>query len=273
MKRIARLFALTISTAALLFSSLSYAQSDEQHIQEILDRTGFNKLLDYVPQLSQNILKQSAGTLDPEVTSALNGAFQRAFTSRAVRRSVLATVRGHFDADKAEQYLTQLNSPLAQQMAALERLPNQAENQAAFQTYASQLQSSPAAAPRQALIERLDTANNTTGFSVELQTALFKAVFAAVDPILDDDMKLSEGELDKMVTEVRESLHKDTQFRTHASYLFAFKDLTDAELNSYVELCESSQHRWAIQLLGNAMVSALNQSGERAALFMAQSAE
>ncbi len=260
----------------LLFTAQASAGQQEEanvHIEQLLERTGFNKLLDRVPDFAQGVLKQSAGALDPEVNAAVSGVFQRAFSRTNVRRDVVRTLRAHHNREQAQAYLNILDSPLALKMAKLERAPNQAENRSAFQAYVHQLKSEPAPAPRLALIERLDQANRTTQFSVDMQTAFFKAVFSAVDPIMDPEMRLGDGELEKMVGEIRESLGKDIRNRTQASYLFAFRDISDNELEEYVRLCESEPHRWAIQLLGNAMISALNQAGERSALLMAEAAE
>ncbi len=261
------LFAFTFSCAQASNSA------DTAQIDQLLARTGFNKLLDRIPTFAQGVLKQSAGALDPEVNAAVSGVFQRAFSRTNVRRDVLRTLRAHYDAKQAQAYLTMLDTPLALKMAKLERAPNQPENRSAFQAYVNQLQSQPAPASRLALIKQLDDANRTTAFSVDMQTAFFKAVFSAVDPIMDAEMKLGDGELEKMVSEIRESLGKEIRSRTEASYLYAFRDVSDKELAAYVRMCESEPHRWAIQLLGNAMISALNQAGDRSALLMTEAAK
>lgn len=260
-------------TLFLLLTPPAFAQNNEVQIQSLLERTGFTRLLAHVPDFAQGVLKQSAGALDPEVNSALSAAFSQSFSTKNIRRKVLQTIQSHFDQEKAIEYLTLLDSPLAKEMAELERTPNQAEHKETFQKFILGQQSNPAVPERIELIKRLDDANNTTNFSVNMQTAFFKAVFSAVDPIMDTDMRLAKGELDKMVAEVRESLFQDIQKRTQLSYLYAFHTVDIKKLEEYIQLNESDNHRWAIQLLGNAMLSSLNQAAEHSAILMAQAAE
>ncbi len=264
---------LLVFTLTPVQASSSQSEGTTAQIEQLLERTGFNKLLDRVPDFAQGVLKQSAGALDPEVNSAVSSVFERAFSRSNIRSDVMRTLRTHHDSRQAQAYLEILDTPLAMKMAKLERAPNQPENRSAFQAYVHQLGNEPAPASRLALIERLDQANRASDFSVDIQTSLFKAVFSAVDPIMEPEMRLGEGELERMVGEIRESLGEDIRNRTQASYLYAFRDVPDSDLETYVRLCESEPHRWAIQLLGNAMISALNRAGERSALLMAEAAE
>ncbi len=262
------LFALLL----LALACLPLHAADRAGIDALLERTGFDKLLEHIPDFARNVLKQSSGALDPEVNAALADAFQRAFATRAVKRDVIRAIEAHYDPKLAQAYLAQLDTPLARKMAELEKRPGQADQRQTFIEFLGALREKPASPKREALVERLDRANRATDFSVDLQVALFKAVFTAVDPIMEPEMRLGEGEMEKMLKEVRQSLEEEIRQRTRASYLFAFRDVSDEELEHYVELAESEPNRWAIQLLGNALLSALNQGGERAALLMEEAA-
>jgi hypothetical protein len=83
-------------------------------------------------------------------------------------------------------------------------------------------------------------------------------------------MRVGDSEMEKMVKEVRQSFSSAYKEGTQISYLYTFRNLSDQELEEYIKLCESSDYRWGVQLLGNAMISALNQAAERAAVLMAQ---
>lgn len=256
---------LTLSSALT-----AHADDNDAQVKRIVDRSGLEKLIKHVPQLAQGVLKQSSGALEPKVNSALSDAFNQAFQPETVQRNFMAVVRSHYDAKQADDYLKLVESPLARKMAQLERALNDPEQQNNLRHFAEQLQSKPIADNRQALIKRLDKANHTSQLRIDMEAAFFKAVFTAIEPVMEADMRLGEGEMQQMETEVRQSLQSPVELGTQAYYLYAFRDLSDSELQSYVELCESSAHRWAIQLLGNAMVSALNQGAQRAARIMAQ---
>lgn len=246
-----------------------HAADKHQQIDTILEQTGFNKLLQYVPNFAQSVLKQSSGALEPEVNSALSSAFADAFATPVVKRDVVTVVSAHYDARHADTYIEQLRSPLSLRMAELERNTSDPANMDDFKAYAASLQETPPPAARRQLIQRLDEANRTTEFSVDMQTAMFKAIFVAIEPVMEADLRLGDGELEKMVDEVRTSLDESLRTNTRLSYLYAFRDVSDEKLEAYIEMCESESYRWAIQLLGNAMISALNQAADRAASAMA----
>lgn len=258
--------------AALFGLSLMPAAHANQNndVNEILEQTGFNKLIQHIPDFAQSVLKQSSGALEPEMNSALSAAFNQAFASDAVKRDVTHTLNAHYNAEHAQGFLKQLQSPIAKKMGELESRTSDPALRSDMESFAKALSNKPAPKSRSALVARLDKANRTTDFSVDMQTAFFKAIFTAIDPVMEADMRISEDELGKMVNEVRNSLEENVAYSTKLSYLYAFRDISDEELTAYIELGESADYRWGIQLLGNAMISALNQASDRAALKMQQ---
>jgi hypothetical protein len=262
-----------ITTLFLCLASLSLANAADRdsQINAIMTETGFDKLVEHVPEFAQNTLKQSSGALEPQVNSALSKAFSQSFASAAIRKDVLAVIQAHYDNKQGAAYLQQLQSPLSKKIAGLERSTNDPANRDDLAAFAKALKSKPAPAKRIKQIERLDKATRITEFGVDMQAALFKAVFTAVNPVMDEEMRVGDSEMEKMVKEVRQSFSGAYKEGTQLSYLYTFRSLSDQELDEYIKLCESSDYRWGVQLLGNAMISALNQAAERAAVLMAQS--
>jgi hypothetical protein len=262
-----------LGTLLLCLLTLQVQASDkQQQIDTILEQSGFNKLLQHVPDFAQAVLKQSSGALEPEINSALSAVFQDAFATDAVRQGVIEVIDAHYDESRANSYIQQLNSPLSRRMAELERTTSNPANAGDFRAFATTLDKTPPPESRSQLIKRLDQANRTTEFSIDMQTAFFKAIFVAIDPVMDADMRLADGELDKMVDEVRNSLDKSLRKNTRLAYLYAFRKVSDKELEGYIEMCESDSYRWAIQMLANAMISALSEAADHAAEAMSAAA-
>lgn len=263
-------YILTTLLLCLASLSLAHAADRDTQINAIMAETGFDKLMEHVPEFAQNTLKQSSGALEPKINSALSKAFSQAFAAPAIRKDVLALIQAHYDNKQGSAYLQRLQSPLSKKIAELERGTNNPGNRDEFTAFAQALKGKPAAAKRIKQIERLDKATRITDFGVDLQAAFFKAVFTAVNPVMDEDMRVGDSEMEKMVKEVRQSFSDAYKEGTQLSYLYTFRNLSDQELEEYIKQCESSDYRWGVQLLGNAMISALNQAAERAALLMAQ---
>ena len=262
-----------LSIVVFCLSAQAVADGAADRINGVLDASGFNKLLARMPDFAQAVLKQSSGALEPEVNSALSAAFSSAFDVERVRRDVVGVMRSNYEQNHTETYLALLETPLAQQMMTLERAVSDSAHHDAFRRFVSDLVQHPPEARRSALVTQLDDANLASQFSIDMQTALFRAVFTAIEPVLDDGLRLESGELDRMVDEVRESLRDSTFERTRNAYLFAFRDIDDQQLQAYVELCQSAAYRQVVQVLGNAMVASINHAGARAASAMAHSLE
>jgi len=258
----------TLSCFFFLTLAHAYADTRQEQIKTILEISGFNKLLQHIPDFSQGVLKQSSGALEPEVNSALSSAFSQAFTTEAVQQDIIKLINTHYDANYADAYIKILQSPLHTRVAQLERDINNPASRNEMLAFIAALENKPADATRTALIERLDKANRSSEFGVDLQATFFKAIFVAVNPVMDADMQISEDELGKMVAEVSKTFAESLRKNTRLTYLYTFRNISDAELTQYIEECESEAYRWAMQMLGNVMISALNQATDRAATIM-----
>lgn len=137
--------------------------------------------------------------------------------------------------------------------------------------FAAQIKQTPPSDARQALIERLDSANRTSEFSVNLQLAFFRSVFSAINPVMDIDMKIEDDELQTMQDEVRKSIAADIKHHVHNSYFYAFRDLSDKELETYVIMSESDINRQSNQKLTTAIINAIDNASQRAAQIMSNS--
>lgn len=107
----------------LLVFQQAHAANKNEQINTILEETGFNKLLLYVPDFAQMVLKQSSGALEPEVNSALSAAFSQAFATPTVQRDVINVINAHYDDTHATAYIKQLQAPLAKRWRNLSATP------------------------------------------------------------------------------------------------------------------------------------------------------
>lgn len=249
------------------------AAGRDADLQQVLEQSGIDRLIERLPDIANGVLKQSGGALEPEMNSALSAVFSQTFQPATLRRETLRMLRAHYDAPRVRAYLAQQQTPLARRITELERAVATPEQQQAMREYGERIKTKPISAQRQKLVERLDKATGGSALGIDVQTAFFRAVFTAVDPVLAPDMKLTRGEMDKMVREVQQSLKEDIGARTRLFYHYAYRDLSDAELQAHVKQCESAEHRWMTQLLGNAVIASINQAAGRAASLMQQSSQ
>ena len=269
-RALAALLGLVVCAQPITGSAAQHGNRDAE-LQQVLEQSGIDRLIERMPDIATGVLKQSSGALEPEMNSALSAVFSQTFQPATLRRETLQVLRAHYDAPRVRAYLAQQQTPLARRITQLERAVTSTEQQQAMREYSERLKTRPATPQRQKLVERLDKATRGSALGVDVQTAFFRAVFTAVDPALAPDMKLTNGEMDKMVREVQQSLTHDIGARTRLFYHYAYRDLPDTDLEAHVKQCESAEHRWMAQLLGNAVISSINQAAGRAATLMQQS--
>ncbi len=261
---------LSIALCTLLIAtSPLQAQTTQASIDNILENTGINKLINASPRLALAALKQSAFAIDePKVNSRLSGAFSNAFTPESIKRDISTQLSNSMDQPLADRYLDLLAEPVWVKHAKMERASSDPKNAQEMVAFAEALNQQAAPASRMALIERLDSANRTSEFSTQLQLAFFRSVFKAINPVLDADMKIDNEELGKMQNEVRKTISADIQKHVQRSYLYAFRTLKDSELEEYVKLSESNTNRESNQLLTRAIIHSIDKAAQRAARTM-----
>ncbi len=244
-----------------LFAHAVAAESRSAQIDAMLQLTGLEKLLEHVPGFAGDALAQGRGAIDPEVWQRLQRHLPTAFSAEYVRRSLRNHLRERLEPAAAAAYLDFLRSPLARTFAEQERLA--AGSHEGFRQFIDGLPKDFKASSRGRLLVRLDKATRTSLFSVDMQTAFFRAIFRAVDPLLEEDMRLREGELERMASEVRNSLMGPTQEMTLYSFAYAYRQISDGQLRMYVEKYESDSARWGVVTLGEAVMLALEDAGTR----------
>lgn len=264
-------FGLLFLLIGLLSLNPVYA-SKSQTVDEILLAAGINKLIDASPRLAIAALKQSAFAVDqPKVNSELQRAYNQAFTTQSIHKDINQALSTAMDQKLADSYLWQLADPNWQRFSKLERASSDPDNAEEMSAFSTSLKETPPSDARQALIERLDAANRTSEFSVNLKLAFFRSVFSAINPVMEVDMKIEQDELKTMQDEVRKSIEADITNHVHHSYLYAFRDLSDQELEQYIALSESEINRNSNQLLTSAIISAIDKASQRAAAIMRKS--
>lgn len=260
-----RIGALVLSVCLAVGAGVVHAEATDKQILEMMELTGFGKLIERIPAFARAALKQSEGALEDDIRAELDGAIALAYRGEGIYARVLRSLRDTYKAEPAEGYLRMLRSPLAQKMAGLERAVAAPAAQAELKSYAERLKTAPADPRRLALVKRLDEASRASAFTLDMQTAFFASIFQAIDPRLEPDMRLEAGELQRMVGEVRRSLEGPVSETTIASYLYAYRDVPEAELVRYVEMHESADAAWGVRVLGEAMMVALDEAGREAA--------
>lgn len=241
----------------LLFTVTASAQGAE--IKQAMELTGMDRLVAFLPQLSNQVLEQSRGALEPAQFEQVESLFQTHFSDQALEQAVNAQLQKHYDSKTYQRYVQALNTPLAQKVAALEK----SDPQQRYAWIGEQKSKNFTDAPRKTLLEELDKAGYASEFGVELQTAFFRAVFVAVNPQLEADMRIDDEELQRMVNEVYNGLIGPTRESTLWNYYYTFKDQDVSVIKDYLTLQQSNDMQAGNQWLRNAVMTAIEEQSKK----------
>jgi hypothetical protein len=100
-------------------------------------------------------------------------------------------------------------------------------------------------ARRVELIERLDAAGGASETTVDVTVAIVRSLTVAFQPGLPAVAGLTRDQLDKQIAQARNRTLEDMRRLCMVSMLFAYRGLSDDELDQYVQFVESAGRWWA----------------------------
>jgi hypothetical protein len=251
-------FILALSAYALPTQAAVTDYTKKQKIERAIEMTGFDRLIDALPEFADRALYESRGAVRPETWENVRKAFEEVYIPDQLKAAVRLRLIERYEDAQFKAYLKYLQSPLTRYMAVLEQKANVGADQEKFKEFLMSLEKNPNNDPRSSLAMRLDEASGTTKLTINIQSAFFRSIFMAVDPTLEKDLKLQEGELESMENEVRGSMAETTRRITVATYLYAYRSVSTEKLRRFVEETESLDVRWGNELFAKTLLSVLN---------------
>lgn len=195
-----------------------------------------------------------------ELKSILNSAFD----AKQLHQDVTQTWRKRFQAERFETWSAQLQSPLFTKMSRLELQVSSTQGFEDMMAFAERQKSKPPTQSRQDLIARLDTATASSELAIRGQLAVLGAFLKAINPSLPDNKQLNDTTLQKILDTTRAQIEPSLREIATITYLYTYRNVSDADLNSYVGAYESDVGKWFMQLNRDSISEALSAATLRA---------
>lgn len=232
-----KLIALSAVLVFLLWQAAigSAAENLDGMVDSALELSGFNRLVDNLPQImdAQKTWRQTTKPATEEsdrVSELLNESFDQKAARKISRDFFLKNV----DAETMKSVIAWLKSPLGQRFSAAESDEMGAGRQAAMLRYLAELQEASPNPGRVSLIQQLEE----TTRSSELVTGILKNIFTNTlknVPVKSGDEEETLNELGNLFPMIREQLRQQMIL----SSLYTYRDFTDDELKQYIAFYES----------------------------------
>jgi len=225
------------------------ATGQSDFVETLIDGSGLRSALANYTQTTRLLSFLDKSRLSEIELPALERVLSEQFQPGAFYVGIGAQMRKNYSPERMAAVSEWLRSPVAIQLAALERralLPQAREELVAF---AGSLSAAPPTQPRLVLIHRLYDSLRTCDMEVEATLALVHTLAQAIGPALPKEKRYSAAELDRALGAVKSRYRSIMKNARIVRYLFAYQSATDEELEQYLTFLESDNGKWLISLV------------------------
>lgn len=242
---------------------LAGEQSPDQHIVTLLELSGIQNQLDQFPvQVNGAVIQaqQQQSKLSTEQLAHLSTVMSESFDPAVMGNDVKSYLQRNMTLADLTGALQWLESPLGRKITALEDAASRPEAMAEMQREAISLQEK---SEKVALVSRLEVAVGAIDAVVAMAENVRVAVIISMMASAPGDQRLDIDQIKAMVEQQRPALRDAYGSAISLSMLYAYRSLSAAELNQYINFAESDIGRKYHSSAIAAMNYAVTKGGEK----------
>ena len=148
-------------------------------------------------------------------------------------------------------------------MIALEEEIDTEEGMKEYQAYEQGPGRAPQNKYRFELIRRLDDATQTTEALIDMQEETNRVMALAIGRDLTSEPMQRDGLSSEKMYEMRLQSKRMAEEYVWEGMLYTYRDVSDHELEAYIELYDSDAGRWAIKILNQARLTSMRDARQR----------
>ncbi len=224
---------------------VAHAQHQNGLIQSIYLKSGLDRQVRQLPLLIQSSVAQALETddrisgLPRQTKSAISGSVQEAFSPKRIKNTIIKEMKAAMTVKDLDKVIHWLDSPLGKKCTRLEEAASTPETLSNVKKFAARLKQAPPAANRLAILRRLDAAVKATETNVEIAMNTQLAVAFAVVKSLPREQQGSLKDIAAQMEKNRPQIEAVMKSQTLLFALYAYQDLTNAELERYLRFATS----------------------------------
>lgn len=245
---------------AIAADDASPAPAPPAVIAEIMDLAGISAQLELMPA---GVLAGAASQMDPAQQQGFSEIVNRAFAPSLLRADMTEFLLKNYEEARFAALLTQLRSPLARRMTALEIAAARPEVVAERNAFMEKFAFNPAAAARRKLAQRLLESSNALEMMLAIQAQTMRTIFNARSALVPPKDRPSATQIETWIANVRAQSREAMHGEMLHSLLYIYRDVSEGDLEQYIAYYESPTGRWFTTLFGLAYGHILQGGTER----------
>ena len=240
------------------------ATAGGQAAAKLAELSGLRQQADLTAARGELMFSRLAGSLGAKEQELFGRLVKETFDGDALYKDMLAYIEKNMDGARAEAAIRRFGSPLAARMLRLELEATKPEHRGRIGEYVQGLNpEAPSLRKRLELIERLDEATEASAHVVRMMSAFMVSSLEATARLSPPDKRPSDGEKRQLISQMRAKARDDYKDAGLVLFLYAFRDVPDAELEEYVRMYETDEGRWFASVTRGALTEAFARAGVR----------
>jgi hypothetical protein len=245
-------------------SSDRQSETDVRALNTLLERSGLRVQLE---SLSAGVRVQfllGRGRLSGEDRFTIDRIVSERFSAAALYARIRLEFEKNLESAKLARALEWYGSPLGKRIISLE-LASLVPDGGRIPDFDNDRPSE----RRLELVRRLDAGGGASETTVDVTMAVVRNLTRAFQPALPAVARLSRGQLEHELTQVRNLTLERIRRACLLNMLSAYRDLTDQELEEYVRFVESEGGQWYMSVMNGTLLIAVDAAAEATATELA----
>jgi len=232
-------------------SNLSAVESKDKTriINQLIDDSGMKEMIEQLPAMvAVSFDQQPPPPINRDKFDKFREHFIQVFDPVKIRRTVTNNFSAQYEAKRFSELLALVNSPLAKKMTALEVEASTPQAQQEMMQMGDVIMGE-ASPSRLELVQKLDEVMSATESGLDMQMMMTESMMINMNKIVPSTQRMTEEQLGQMLNQIRmQSLFPARQYM-QLSFVYAYRTISDSELNEYIQLYQSEIGRWSVSLM------------------------
>jgi hypothetical protein len=240
------------------------SEGDTVALNTLLGRSGLRTQLESLSAGVRLQFLMGRGRLSSEDRLTVDRIVSQRFSAAALYARMRLEFEKNLESARLAKALQWYESPLGKRITGLELASLTPD---AGQT--PDVEGRRASQRRLDLLGRLDASGGASDTTVDVTMAIVGSLARAFQPVLPAVARLSRGQLEQELTQVRNLTLERIRRACLLNMLSAYRDLTDEELEQYVAFVESQGGQWYMGVMNSSLLIAVDAAAEATATELA----
>jgi hypothetical protein len=224
------------------------SQNQQADFNEFLDESGLRVQLLELPLILLEQFEAESSYFDETTKQKIRDTVARAFSEELITKDALEFLDANYDAEHMAAVRDWLKSPLTLKMNDYEQSANSPEVELEREQFLTRLQTTPPDPNRVETIIEFDELTDATFNTVKIITDLYMALITTMNPHQSPEDQLDLND----TTEIRRSIMMQLlpvyENVMVAMNLFAYREVSDAELAEYISFYDTDSGQWFVDV-------------------------